>query len=175
MLLYIAIAIVGLVAALLIRAALLSPSFRIARTQEVHASPDKIYNALTDFQQWKRWSPYEQKDPDMKRLYSGAATGKGAIYAWDGDKNIGAGRMEILSAEPKKIDIQLDFFKPFKAQNFAEFTLEPNGSSTRVTWAMHGHSQFLCRLISTFVSMDKMVGKDFEAGLKNLKEVAESA
>jgi uncharacterized protein YndB with AHSA1/START domain len=175
MLLYIVIAIAVIIAALLVRAAVQPPNFRIARSQEVSAPPEKIYNAITDFHVWTRWSPYEQKDPDMKRLYSGADAGRGAVYAWDGDKNIGAGRMEILAAEPKKIDIQLDFFKPFKAQNFAEFTLEPNGSSTRVTWAMHGHSRFLCRIIGTFLNMDKMVGRDFEAGLKNLKAVAESA
>ena len=173
MLLYIAIAIAVIVAALLVRAAVQPPSFRIARTQEVSASPDKIYNALTDFQQWRRWSPYEKKDPGMKRLYSGAAAGKGAVYAWDGDKNVGQGSMEIVESSPQKVVIKLDFLKPFEAHNTGEFILQPKGDVTDVTWAIHGPSPFMSKVIGTFIDFDHMIGKDFEQGLADLKVSAE--
>jgi hypothetical protein len=96
------------------------------------------------------------------------------VYEWDGDKNVGKGRMEITESSPtSKIVIQLDFFKPFEAHNIAEFTLEPQGDSTKVTWAMHGPAPFISKLMQVFINFDNMIGKDFEAGLINLKAVAE--
>ena len=110
----------------------------------------------------------------MKRRFDGAARGKGAVYGWEGNKNVGSGRMEILDASaPSRIVIKLDFFKPFEAHNTAEFTLEPQGGSTNITWAMHGRQPFGLKVMSLFFSMDKMVGKDFEAGLANLKSITE--
>ena len=110
----------------------------------------------------------------MKRTFSGAASGKGAVYAWEGDKNVGSGRMEILEASaPSKIVIKLDFFTPFEAHNTAEFTMLPQGDETRVTWRMHGPAPFMAKVMQVFINIDKMVGKDFEAGLANLKRLAE--
>ena len=116
------------------------------------------------------WSPYENKDPAMKRTYGGAESGKGATYAWDGDKNVGSGRMEILEASaPQKIVIKLDFFTPFEGHNTAEFTMLPQGDGTHVTWVMYGPANFMSKLIQVFMNLDNMIGKDFEAGLANLK------
>lgn len=110
----------------------------------------------------------------MKRIHSGAANGKGAVYEWEGNKEIGKGRMEITeSSPPSRVIIKLDFVKPFKAHNILEFTLEPKGGSTDVTWAMHGPSPYISKLMGIFINMDSMVGKDFETGLANLKTVAE--
>lgn len=110
----------------------------------------------------------------MKRSYSGATSGKGAVYAWDGNKNMGAGRMEILdSAPPSRIAIKLDFTRPFEAHNVAEFTLVPHGGSTTVTWAMEGPSPFVATIMQVFFDMDRMVGGDFESGLGRLKLLAE--
>jgi hypothetical protein len=129
---------------------------------------------INDFHQWGTWSPYEHKDPAMKRTYSGAARGSGAVYAWEGDKNVGSGRMEILEASaPSKIVIKLDFFSPFEAHNTAEFTMLPQDDATRVTWRMHGPAPFMARIMHVFINIDKMVGKDFEVGLANLKRLAE--
>ena len=110
----------------------------------------------------------------MKRTHSGAASGKGAVYEWEGNSKVGKGRMEIVdTSPPSKVTVKLDFLKPFEGHNVAEFTLEPKGDSTNVTWAMHGPAPYISKLMAVFVSMDSMVGKDFEAGLANMKAAAE--
>src|SRR5262249_34052357 len=120
------------------------------------------------------WSPWENRDPAMKRIYEGSERGKGAVYAWDGNKNVGAGRMEILEATtPSKILIKLDFIKPFEGHNTAEFTMLPQAHATSVNWVMPGSATFMAKVMQVFVSFDKMIGKDFEAGLANLKKLVE--
>jgi len=166
--------VVVLVAAVLAYAATKPDVFRVERSATIKAPPDRIFGMISDLRGWGAWSPYEKKDPDMKRTFSGAPSGKGAIYAWDGDKNVGQGRMEIVdTSAPSKVVIKLDFMRPFEAHNTAEFTMQPEGDATRVTWAMHGPNLFIGKVIGTFLDMDKMVGKDFEDGLTNLKTMAE--
>jgi uncharacterized protein YndB with AHSA1/START domain len=169
------IAIVAVVLAIvLILAATKPDSFTVQRAAIVDAPPERIFPLISDFRQWGSWSPYEHKDPAMKRTFSGAARGNGAVYAWEGDKNVGSGRMEILeAAAPSKIVIKLDFYSPFEAHNTAEFTMLPQGGETRVTWRMHGPAPFMARIMHVFINIDKMVGKDFEIGLANLKRLAE--
>lgn len=164
------VAIVGVLA----YAAMQPDTFRVQRQASIKAPPDKVFAFISDFHRWDAWSPWEKKDPAMKRTHGGAASGKGATYAWEGNKDVGQGRMEIADATPpSKLAIKLDFVKPFEAHNFVEFTLEPRGDSTNVTWAMSGASPFVAKVMGVFMSMDKMVGKDFEAGLANLKAAAE--
>jgi len=171
----IAIIIVVLIAAILGYAMTMPDNFRVQRTTSIKAPPEKIFPLINDFHRWGSWSPWEKMDPEMKRTYSGAASGKGAAYAWQGNSKVGEGRMEIAdTSPPSKVTIKLDFMKPFEAHNTAEFTLEPKGDSTNVTWAMYGPSQYMAKVIGVFVSMDKMIGKDFETGLANLKTVAET-
>jgi len=166
--------VVVLVGAVLAYAATKPDIFRVERSATIKAPPDRIFGMINDLRGWGAWSPYEKKDPDMKRTFSGASSGKGAVYAWDGDKNVGQGRMEIVeTAAPSKVVIKLDFMRPFEAHNTAEFTMQPEADATRVTWAMHGPNLFIGKVISTFLDMDKMVGKDFEDGLANLKTLAE--
>ena len=174
MLKFILIVVIVLIVAVLIFAATKPDSFQVQRTAIIKAPPEKIFPLIDDFQKWGSWSPYENKDPAMKRTRSGSVNGKGAVYEWDGDKNVGKGRMEITQSSPtSKIVIQLDFFKPFEAHNLAEFTLEPQGDATKVTWAMHGPAPFISKVMQVFMNFDNMIGKDFEAGLANLKAVAE--
>jgi uncharacterized protein YndB with AHSA1/START domain len=162
------------IAVVLVLASTKPSIFRVQRTTEVKAPAEKIFPLINDFHQWSTWSPYEHKDPAMKRSYSGAASGKGAVYAWEGDKNVGSGRMEILDASaPSKIVIKLDFFKPFEAHNTAEFTMLPQGDATILRWLMHGPAPFMHRVMQVFMSIDSMIGKDFEAGLGNLKRLTE--
>jgi len=162
------------IAAVLVMAMTKSSTLRVQRSISIQAPPERIFPLLSDFHQWLHWSPYEQKDPAMKRTYESAANGEGAVYAWNGDKNVGSGRMEILEASaPEKIVIKLDFFTPFEGHNTAEFTMLPQGDGTHVTWLMHGPARFMTRLIQVFMNLDNMIGKDFEAGLANLKTITE--
>ena len=162
------------VAAILIYAATKPNEFRVQRSVTIKAPADKIYPLIVDLHGWAAWSPYEKKDPDMKRTFSGAHSGKGAIYEWNGNKSVGHGRMEVTdTAAPSKVVIKLDFFSPFEAHNTAEFTLAPQGDSTNVTWAMYGPNVFMGKVMQVFMNMDKMVGTDFEAGLQALKARAE--
>ncbi len=174
MLKIIAIAIVVLVAALLVYAATKPDTFRIERKATIRAAPEKIFPYLSDCRKGEAWSPYEKKDPAMKRIYSGAPSGKGSVYKFEGNKDVGKGRLEIIgTVPPSKVVISLDMLTPFEGHNIVEYTLEPKGDATIVTWAMHGRNAYFAKLMSIFFSMDSMVGKDFEAGLANLKAIAE--
>jgi hypothetical protein len=170
----IAVVIALAVAVILILAAMKPSTFSVRRAATMNAPAEKIFAVLGDFHQWRGWSPWENKDPEMKRTYEGPERGKGAIYAWDGNKNVGSGRMEILEATtPSKILIKLDFFKPFEGHNTAEFTMSPQGSATNVDWVMRGPAPFMFKVMDIFMSCDNMIGKDFEAGLVNLKTLVE--
>src|SRR6202165_1785307 len=171
----IAVVLAIAIAITLILAATKPDTFRVQRAATVKAPLEKIFPLINDFHQWGTWSPYENKDPAMTRSYSGAAAGKGAVYAWEGNKNVGSGRMEILdSSAPTKIVIKLDFFTPFEGHNTAEFTMLPHGDATNVTWLMHGPAPFMHRMMQVFMNLDHMIGKDFEVGLANLKRIAET-
>jgi hypothetical protein len=169
----IAIVVVALIAGVLAYAATKPDTLRVQRTASIKATPEKIFALINDFRSWGVWSPYEKKDPAMKRTLSGAASGKGAVYEWDGNGNVGRGRMEILESSPEKITIKLDFMKPIEGHNIAEFTLEPDGDATRLTWVMYGPSPYIGKVMSVFLNMDRMIGTDFEAGLANLKTATE--
>jgi Polyketide cyclase / dehydrase and lipid transport len=149
-------------------------TFRVERSIRIHANPATLYPLISDFHNWAVWSPYEKLDPAMKKTYSGAASDKGAVYAWDGNRKSGAGRMEITdTAVPTKITIKLDFSRPFEGHNQSSFSLDRNGEDTKVTWAMEGPSSYMSKLVGIFVNMDKLIGSDFEVGLKNIKATAE--
>ncbi|HEV3039505.1 MAG TPA: SRPBCC family protein [Candidatus Angelobacter sp.] len=169
----IAIGIVVIVVAILAYAATKPDTFSVQRAAGIKAPPEKIFALIQDFHNWGTWSPWEKLDPNMKRTFSGPPSGKGSAYAWEGNRDAGAGSMEITDATPAKVTLKLDFIKPFEAHNNVEFTLTPQGDSTNVTWVMSGPNSYMSKLMQTFMSMDKMVGKDFETGLSNLKAAAE--
>ena len=162
------------VAAILVYASTRPDSFRVERSTAMNAPPEKIFPYIEGLKRWAEWSPYESRDPAMKRAHSGAERGKGAVYEWDGNDTVGKGRMEIVdSTPPHRVVIKLDFLKPFEGHNMAELTVEPKGGQTIVTWAMYGPSTFMTKLIGTFMDMDDMIGRDFAAGLAKLKTVVE--
>ena len=162
------------IAAALIAASAKPDTFRVQRAAVIAASPERIFPLIADFHQWAGWSPWEHRDSAMKRIFEGPQSGVGAIYAWDGNRNVGAGRMEIIEATPSRIVIKLDFIKPFEGHNIAEFTLQPLTPSTEIVWTMHGPAPFLSKIIQLVMNMDQMIGKDFEAGLAGLKRLAEA-
>jgi hypothetical protein len=170
----IGITIVVLIGVMLVYAAMKPDTFRIQRSAAINAPPEKIFSFLNDFHNWTAWSPWEKMDPALKRTYGGTESGKSAVYEWDGNNQVGQGRMEISdTSPPSHILIKLDFLKPFEAHNTAEFTLDSGGRSTQVTWAMYGPQPYMAKVMSLFLDMDKMVGEQFEQGLANLKAVSE--
>jgi len=170
----IAVVLAIVIAIVLILAATKPNTFSVQRATTVKAPPERIFSLINDFHQWGSWSPFENKDPAMKRSYSGAVDGKGAVYGWEGNKNVGSGRMEILdTSKPSKIVIKLDFFTPFEGHNTAEFTMLPQGDATSLTWLMHGSAPFMSKVMQVFINLDKMIGKDFEIFFSNQKPTTE--
>ncbi len=149
-------------------------NFSVERHIAINAPADKIFANINDFHAWQAWSPWAKLDPAMKLTIAGAPNGKGATYDWEGNSDVGKGHMEITDATaPSKVVIKLDFMTPFESHNVTEFTMAPAATSTDVTWLMHGPSPYVSKLMGVFMSMDKLIGKDFENGLTNLKAVAE--
>lgn len=151
-----------------------SDEFLVERSAVINAEAATVFDLINDFHRWTTWSPWEGVDPAMQRTYSGPESGVGASYAWSGNKKAGSGSMKITESVPgSRVVLDLSFLKPFKAQNVTTFLLEPQDSSTRVTWQMTGKKNFFFKIFGFIFSMDKMVGKDFEKGLAQLKAEAE--
>lgn len=163
------IALVGVVA--------VQPSgFRIARTTTISAPPPAVFAHVNDFHKWEAWNPWAKLDPAMKQTYEGASAGTGAIYTWAGNREVGEGRMTLTESRPTElIRIKLEFLKPFKATNTAEFTFKPEGDRTVVTWTMTGEKNFIAKAVGLVMNVDKMVGGQFETGLARMKSVVEAA
>jgi uncharacterized protein YndB with AHSA1/START domain len=173
MLMTLAIVVIVLVVAVLALAASKPDTFQVQRSITIQAPPDAIYPLISDWHNFLSWSPFE-KDPGMKRSFKGVASGKGAIYEWDGNNKVGAGRIEIIeAAAPSRLVMQLNMIRPMKAQNTVEFTLAAKGGTTDVTWAMQGKASFVAKLMSLVMNCEKMCGSQFEEGLAKLKRVAE--
>ena len=170
----IALAVGVLIVAVLLYAATRPGTLHVERSATINAAPEKIFPLINDFHQWGGWSPYEKIDPAMKRTYSGSPEGKGAVYEWVGNSEVGSGRMEITdTSQPSRVTIKLDFTAPLEGHNVAQFTLAPEGGSTRVTWTMDGPTPYIGKLIGVFMNMDTMIGGAFDEGLANLKRIAE--
>src|ERR1700756_1058357 len=166
-------------AALLAYASTRPDTFRLERSILIDAPIVQVAEQIDDFRQWQARAPWEHIDPSLQRTFSGAEAGVGAIYEWSGTGKAGAGRMEIIEmrtgSEGGLTTIKLDFLKPFKASNTAEFLMVPSQAGTDLTWAMFGSSPFISKVMGVFVDMDRLIGKDFEAGLVALKRNAEQA
>jgi uncharacterized protein YndB with AHSA1/START domain len=162
------------IAAILLFAATKPDTLRVERSIQISAPPARVFALLNDFHQWPQWAPQDKDDPSMTRTYSGASSGVGAISQWHGRGSTGRGRMEIVESVPDAHEVvQTDFVKPFAAHNRNEFTLEPAGETTRLTWTMQGSNLYVMKVMSVFINMDREAGKHFEAGLANLKTAAE--
>ena len=163
-----------LIIAFLVIASMRPNQFSLSRSTDIKASPEKIFPHLNDFKNWGAWSPWDKMDPDLKRNFSGSASGKGAHYSWIGNKKVGAGNMEITRSIPSSnVELNLNFLKPFKASNVTEFKITRNGDMTNVSWEMRGPLNLMMKVMHMFMNMDGMVGKDFETGLTNLKSIVE--
>ena len=170
----IAIVVVVLIAGILIFASTKPDTFGVQRSAAIKAPPEKVFALINDFKRWDAWSPWGKKDPAIKRTWGVVTSGKGAHYAWDGNSDVGQGSMEITESVPSsKVALKLDFVKPFEGHNTVDFTLAPQGDITNVTWKMQGPAPFITKVMQVFCNMDSMIGKDFEAGLANLKAAAE--
>lgn len=168
---------VGLVLLVVIVAATRPSEFRISRETLINAPAETVFAQVNDFHAWSQWSPWEKMDPGMKRTYEGPATGLGARYSWEGNQQVGSGRMTIIeSTPPHSVRIQLEFLQPFAATNEAQFQLnEPAPRQTTVAWVMTGHLTLVPKIFHLFMDMDKLVGADFEKGLAQLKAIAEAS
>jgi uncharacterized protein YndB with AHSA1/START domain len=150
-------------------------TYTVERSTTIAAPPARVYPQIADFHNWARWSPWEDVDPEMQRTYSGQGSGTGAVYAWSGNSKAGQGRMEITDAtEPARVDIDLVFEKPWKAHNDTSFVIRPEGTGSQVTWTMTGKKTLVTKAMTLVVSMDKLLGRDFEKGLSRLKAVTEA-
>ena len=166
--------VVVLIAAVLLLATRQPDTFSVERRIVVNAPPERVFAQINDFHAWEAWSPWAKLDPAMQVTYSGAAQGVGAVYEWRGNSDVGEGRMAIKSATaPSEVMIALDFLTPFESHNVTTFMLTPTESGTEVIWTMKGNAEYVTKLMTIFVSMDKMVGPDFSRGLEQLKAVVE--
>ncbi len=147
-------------------------AYEVHRTAVVPADQATVHALIDDFHEWTAWSPWEDVDPGMTRSYEGAAKGIGARYAWSGNRKAGTGSMRITGSAPERVDLVVDFEKPFKASNPTAFILKPVAGGTEVTWTMSGEHTGLAALFFRFMSMDTLIGKDFERGLARLAEAA---
>jgi hypothetical protein len=169
----IGLVIIVLVGAVLLFAATRPDTFSVERRIVIRAPAEKIQPLIADFHRWSDWSPWEKLDPAMKRTFGGAAAGVGATYDWQGNKDVGSGHMEVKSAAPDRVSIKLDFIEPFEGHNMTDFELAKKDGGTEVRWVMAGPAPFVTKLMGVFVSMDSMIGKDFEKGLAQMKAAAE--
>jgi hypothetical protein len=176
MLTTILIILAAIVVVFIIVVALRPADFRITRSATIVAPAPAVFAQVNDLHRWDAWSPWAKIDPAMKKTYEGPAAGAGASYAWSGNNKAGEGRMTITESRPSElIRLKLEFVRPFAATNAVEFSFQPTGNQTAVTWDMTGHNNFMAKAFCLFVNMDRMVGGEFEKGLAQLKAVAEGA
>jgi hypothetical protein len=174
MLVPILIALAALVVVFVVLVALRPSAFCISRSATISAPAPAVFAQVNDFHKWDAWSPWAKIDPAMKQTYEGAPAGTGAIYSWEGNNNVGSGRMTLTESRPnERIQIKLEFLRPFKATNSAEFTFKDQSNQTVITWSMSGRHNFVMKAFGLFMSMDKMVGGQFEKGLATMKSVVE--
>ncbi len=174
MLRLVVIILIVIIAAVLILATRKPNRFVVTRAALIDANVTELFPYINDLRAFRQWSPWEGKDPSMKATHSGEDHGPGSIYEWDGDRKVGQGRMEILTSElNRQVVIKIDFIRPFDAHNTVEFLLSPELNKTRFEWKIHGPNAFMSKVMQVFVSMDKMIGSDFEQGLENLQALVE--
>lgn len=153
-----------------------SDEFTVSRSAKISAPPEKIFPHVNDLHNWEAWSPWAKLDPNAKNSFEGAASGVGAAMAWTGNCKVGVGRMTIIESQPSEsIRFRLDFEKPMKATNIAEFTFKNEGGQTAVTWSMTGQKNFVGKFFHLIMSCDKMIGGQFEKGLAAIKTIVETA
>ena len=171
----VAAAVVLVVGVLAVIVARQPDEFRIERRATIAAPAPALFAQVNDFHNWEAWSPWAKLDPAAKNSFAGAPAGKGAVFSWAGNSKVGEGRMTIVESRPDElVRIKLEFLRPFRATNTAEFTFKPEGERTAVTWSMYGHNKFIGKAVGLFVNMDKALGAEFDKGLRSLGEAMTS-
>jgi hypothetical protein len=174
MLWYILIGLAAVLAVLIVVIATRPGKFRVVRSATMSAPASAVFAQVNDFHKWETWSPWAKLDPGCKNSFEGPSAGKGAIFRWDGDKNVGAGSMTILESRPSElIRIQLDFIRPFAGTSDVEFTFKPQGERTAVTWSIAGKNNFIGKAIGLVFDCEKMIGGNYDQGLASIKSIVE--
>lgn len=172
----IVIVLAVLLAGFLVMVALRPAEFQISRSATMNATPASVFPHVNDFHRWEAWSPWAKMDPHMKTTFEGPASGQGAKYSWVGNKKVGEGKMTVIQSEPPGlVRIKLEFLKPMRATNTANFTFQPESQGTKVTWTMSGTNGFMGKMFFLFMDMEKLIGPDFEKGLAALKAIVENS
>ena len=172
---YTLLALAGVIVGLVFVASRKPDTFRVERRARVAATPEAIFPHINSLEAWQVWSPWAKKDPNAKNIFGPVRVGPGASMRWEGNKEVGVGTMTITQTVPNSaLTMRLDFEKPFTATNIAEFTLRPDGNATEVIWSLHGPAPLVTKIMDLLMNMDRMIGRDFEAGLANLKAIAEA-
>jgi len=167
--------IAALIALFAVVVAMQPSEYSVERSATMAAPPDAVFGHVNDFRRWNDWSPWAKLDPNAENSFEGPDEGEGAIFRWSGNDEVGEGNMTILESRPNEsIRIQLAFIKPFEGQADVGFTFEPQGDDTLVTWSMHGENSFIEKAFCMFMDMDAMIGRDYEQGLANMKEIVEA-
>ncbi len=149
--------------------------FRVQRSATMNASAPTVFAQVNELKKWEAWSPWAKMDPSMKQSYEGPAAGNGAVYKWDGNNQVGAGKITISESQPSEmVRFKLDFLRPFESTCTTIFTFKPEGNQTAVTWTMEGKNNFIGKAMSLFMDCDKMVGGQFEQGLAQMKSIVET-
>ena len=166
--------VVVVIVGLLVAVSMQPSELVVSRSATISASPEAVFPHINNLQNWDAWSPWDKKDPDMKKNFNDTESGEGASYSWDGNDDVGAGSMTIVKSVPnEQVDFHLEFTRPWESECDVDFQLEPAGEGSKITWTMRGENDFMGKLMSMFMDMDAMIGKDFEEGLAGLKEEAE--
>ncbi|RDC55462.1 polyketide cyclase [Pedobacter chinensis] len=151
----------------------LPKTYSVSRSTVINAPDSVVYKNIADFNEFYKWNPWVKMEPTAKTTFTGTPATPGHVYEWKG-KETGSGYMKIIKVEPGKlVDMELKFIEPFESLANTKFDIIPEGSSNKVTWTMSGENNMIGKWMCVFVSMDKMIGKDFEDGLKSLKEKSE--
>lgn len=173
--LYVLLGFAAVVVVLAIVISLRPTDFHVERSLAMAAPSARVFEEVNNLHQWEAWSPWAKRDPNMKKSYEGPEAGAGAVYHWDGNSEVGAGNVTIAESQPdERIAIRLVMVRPFACDNAVEFTFKPQGDQTVVTWGMDGKYNFITKAMGLFMSMDRMIGGDFEQGLTSLKAIVES-
>jgi hypothetical protein len=172
---YIGVAVLVLIVAVIAYIATRPTDSRIQRSAQINAPAEVVFSIINDLRRWGEWSPYDKRDPNMKKTFEGPSAGPGAIYIWNGNSQVGEGRLTIVESKPGElVSMRLEFSRPFKCNNEVNFRIVPSDGGTRVSWIMDGKNNFMGKFMSLIMDMDKMVGTDFEHGLANLNTVAQA-
>jgi hypothetical protein len=165
--------VLGAVVAILVLASMKPDEFYVTRGAVIHAPPVVVFEKVNNLQNWNSFSPWAKLDPDAKIAFEGPQAGEGAIFRWDGDRNVGAGSMMITESRPTElVKFRLDFLRPFEDTTTTDFIFHPDNAGTYVTWSMYGKNTFFSKILSVVMDCDKMIGDFFEEGLANLDTVS---